>query len=151
MARGAKALSDLGVLRGAGGQSGFRAGGAGPRRRHSRIGLRRARRRRLMRRWRTLADARTALYSPIALRLIDEITGRVPVGWVRPWLDASDGSGGWRETNINAVISPAGVVTYPALERRAEVLGQLPRRYRVRIEAQFYLPLFRAAQDAVEF
>jgi hypothetical protein len=101
--------------------------------------------------WRMLADERTGLYSPVALRLIDEITGRAPVGWVRPRLDASDGAGGWRETDIKAVISPAGVVAYPGLERRAEVLGQPPRRYRVRIEAQFYLPLFRAAQDAVEF
>jgi hypothetical protein len=101
--------------------------------------------------WRTQPDERARLHSPIGLRLIDEITGRAPVGWVRTLLDASDGAGGWRDTDLQAVISPAGVVTYPALERRAEVLGQPARKYRVRIEAQFYVPLFRATQDAVEF
>lgn len=100
--------------------------------------------------WHTLPDERMELYSPIGLRPIDEITGRVPIGWIRPYLDVSDGAGGWRKTDIQAVVTPGGVITYPGLERRSDPAGQ-PRKYRVRIEAEVYLPLYRAMQDAVEF
>jgi hypothetical protein len=40
---------------------------------------------------------------------------------------------------------------YPGLERRAEVVGQPPRRYRVRLAAEFYVPLYRATLDGIEF
>jgi hypothetical protein len=101
-------------------------------------------------RWRTLSDERTELYSPIGLRVVDEITGEGPIGWIRSYLEASDGAGGWRKTDVPAVFTLSGVITYPALERSADPLLP-PRRYRVRVEAEFYLPLYRATRDAVEF
>lgn len=103
-----------------------------------------------MRRWRTLTDERIELYSPIGLRLIDELTGRMPVGPIRVTLDVSDGTGGWRTTDIKATVSPNGTITYPRLGRQATVDGP-PRRYRIRIEAEVYVPLYRATQDAIEF
>src|SRR5688500_12783949 len=47
-------------------------------------------------------------------------------------------------------MTPSGYVTYPGLERHPETLGG-PRRYRCRIEAEFYEPLYRAQFDGVEF
>jgi hypothetical protein len=52
-------------------------------------------------------------------------------------LDTSDGAGLWRKTDIQAVVTLSGVITYPGLERRLDALG-LSRRYRLRIEAEFY-------------
>lgn len=104
-----------------------------------------------MKRWRTLPDERLELYSPIGLKPIDETTGRTPIGWVHCYLDLSDSAGAWRNTSITAALSLGGIITYPGLERRASVIGQPPRRYRIRIEAQLYAPLYRSTQDAIEF
>jgi hypothetical protein len=84
------------------------------------------------------------------LRLIDELTSGPPIGWTRVVLDLQEGAS-WRETTIACVRTPGGVVAYPGLERQAEVVGQPARRYRVRLEAEFYRPLYRAIQDGVEF
>jgi hypothetical protein len=90
------------------------------------------------------------LYSPIGLKPIDDVTGGAPIGWVRSLLDVSDGAGGWRKGDIDAVMTPSGVITFPGLERRTDASGP-PRKYRLRVEAEVYLPLYRATQDAIEF
>jgi hypothetical protein len=90
-----------------------------------------------------LPGERRELYSPIGLRLIDDFTGGPPIGWVRAQLELRDDSGGWRSTNVKATRTLSGILVYPGLERRAEVIGKLPRRYRVKLEAEFYRPIYR--------
>ena len=103
-----------------------------------------------MRRWRTLPDERTELYSPIGLRPVDDVTGGAPIGSIRPLLDVSDGAGGWQQTDIRAVFTAGGVIAFPGLERRADAADPA-RKYRVRIEAEVYVPLYRETQDGIEF
>jgi hypothetical protein len=81
---------------------------------------------------------------------LDDITGDAPFGTVKALLDRRDPAGNWQETKIKAVMTPSGNLTYPGLERHPDVNGP-PRRYRCRIEAQFYGPLYQAVQDGIEF
>jgi hypothetical protein len=90
------------------------------------------------------------LYSPIGLLPVDAFTGGAPIGSLSAFLDAPDADGIWHSTGIKEVRTPGGVIAYPSLARSAEVPGQ-PRRYRVRIEAQFYQPLYLKDSDAIEF
>ena len=97
--------------------------------------------------WRMLPGERTKLYSPIGLRLIDEMTGQVPIGQVTSLLEFSDDVGVWRKTDVKAVITLSGVIAYPGLERRAEVVGRPSRRYRIRLNAEFYHPMNLASVE----
>ena len=97
-----------------------------------------------------LPGERSLLFSPIGLRLLDDITGHTPFGPVKAFLDRLDSSGNWQETKISPVMTPGGYVTYPGLERHPEISGG-PRRYRCRIEADFYEPLYRSVVDGIEF
>ena len=97
-----------------------------------------------------LPGERWLLYSPIGLRLLDEITGNMPFGSVKAVLDRRDTAGNWQETKIKAVMTPSGNLTYPRLERHPDASGP-SRRYRVRIEADFYGALYRATRDGIEF
>jgi hypothetical protein len=101
--------------------------------------------------WRNLPGEHTELYSPVGLRPVDEITSVAPLGKVRVYLDIKDGNGGWQITGIKPVITPGGVITFPGLERRAEVAGQPPRRYRIRLDAELYRPLYPARTAGYEF
>jgi hypothetical protein len=102
-----------------------------------------------MRIWRLLPGERPQLYSPIGLRLLDEMTGEPPIGRTEAFLDVQEGAA-WRSTEIQAVRTAGGVVAYPGLERRADVTGP-PRHYRVRIAAELYRPLYLIAQEGIEF
>lgn len=93
-----------------------------------------------MRTWRIQPGERSELFSPIGLRLLDQLTGERPIGRVDAFLDVRDGTA-WRPTGIQAVRTPGGVVAYPGLERRADVSGPA-RHYRVRITADFYRPVY---------
>jgi hypothetical protein len=100
--------------------------------------------------WKPLPGERWLLYSPIGLRLLDDITGDQPFGTVKAVLDRQDPFGNWQETTIKAIMTPSGNLTYPGLERHSNVT--LPaRHFRSRIEAEFYEPLYRAVQDGIEF
>jgi hypothetical protein len=101
--------------------------------------------------WNTLPGERTELYSPIGLRPVDEMTGLAPIGRVRPFLDVADGAGGWQRTDIKAVVTLSGVITYPRLELRSIVTGASPRHYRILISADFYRPLYPTAAAGIEF
>ena len=96
-----------------------------------------------MTRWSILPGEHIELYSPIGLRLIDDFTGGPPIGWVRAQLELRDDSGDWRATDIEAKRTLSGILAYPGLERHAEVVGKPPRRYRVKLEAEFYRPVYR--------
>lgn len=103
-----------------------------------------------MRTWRIQPGERSELFSPVGLRLLDEMTGERPIGRVDAFLDLREGTA-WRPTGILAVHTPGGVVAYPGLERRADVSGP-PRRYRVHITADFYRPVYPSAPfDGFEF
>ena len=90
------------------------------------------------------------LYSPIGVRLLDDITGNIPFGSVRALLDRRTTAGSWLETKVKAVMTPSGYLSYPGLERHPDVSGP-GRRYRIRIETDFYGLLYRAIWDGIEF
>jgi hypothetical protein len=96
-----------------------------------------------MSRWSILPGERLELYSPIGLRLIDDFTGGPPIGGVRAQLELRDESGNWRTTAIETRRTLSGILAYPGLERHAETVGRPPSRYRVKLEADFYRPLYR--------
>lgn len=102
-----------------------------------------------MRRWRPLPAERSELYCPFGLRLVDEFTANAPLAQVTPLLEIRIG-GEWRALERKAVITPGMVLTYPGLGRRAEVVGQPPRRYRVKLEALHYRPGYQADRDGIE-
>lgn len=101
--------------------------------------------------WRVLPGESTQLYSPIGLRLLDELTGASPLGHINAFLDLQLSPGNWSATDIKAACTASGVISYPGLERHGDVSGLGPRHYRVRIEAEFYVPLYRRNVDGIEF
>jgi hypothetical protein len=101
-----------------------------------------------MRNWRNLSGETLELYSPIGIQLIDEFTGTEPLGRTTAALDRLE-NGQWRPTTVTATRTATGAITYPALERRADLIGG-PRRYRVRIEAEFYSPFYMGFSDGIE-
>ncbi|HEY1403575.1 MAG TPA: hypothetical protein VGB05_05575 [Pyrinomonadaceae bacterium] len=101
--------------------------------------------------YRVLAGETRLLFSPIGLRLVDEFTGAGALGRVRAILDRQDAAGDWHKTDVSAVVTISGVLTYPGLERRAQPAGLPARRYRVRIDADFYRPIYRAQFEGIEF
>lgn len=100
--------------------------------------------------WTRRPDERFALYWPIGLRLIDDLTGERPRGRVVATLWRDD-AGTIVETEIAAQLTPSGVLTYPALGRRADPVGRPARRYQVRIDADLYRPLYRAVAIGIDF
>lgn len=101
-----------------------------------------------MRIWRILPAERSELFSPIGLRLLDELTGAPPMGRTDAVLDVQDGAG-WRPTALQPVRTAGGVMIYPGLGRRAAAAGPAAR-YRVRITAELYRPLYRKTLDGLE-
>ncbi len=101
--------------------------------------------------FRLLAGEAAMLYSPLGLRLVDEFTGKAPLGRVRALLDRRDDLGAWQETGRAAVMTLGGVLTYPGLERSRRAAGAPSRRYRVRLEADFYRAFYRSQFDGREF
>jgi len=101
--------------------------------------------------WRNLPGEHTELFSQIGLRLLDEISGVAPYGKIRISLDIKDENGEWQKTGIKPLITLSGVITYPGLERRAEVAGQPIRHFRIRLDADLYRPLYPPRTEGYEF
>ncbi len=101
--------------------------------------------------WNPLPGVRSALFTPIGLLPIDDITGRAPLGALKVYLDAEESAGVWRTTDVRPVITRAGVITFPALGRKIAPAALGPSRYRVRVEAEHYIPNYRRDQDGIEF
>lgn len=95
-----------------------------------------------MTRWRDLPGDGLEMYSPIGLIPTDFFTTKEPLGRIKVMLDTREGVGPWRLTGIKEVRTASGIIAYPGLGRAAVVVGQPPRRYRVRVESDFYLPLY---------
>jgi hypothetical protein len=96
-----------------------------------------------MRKWQALTGERLELYGHVGLRLIDEFTGASPLGRINALLEVGDVGRGWRATEIKPIRTPSGVLAYAGLERRVQVAGQQPRRYRIQLEAELYRPFYR--------
>jgi len=101
--------------------------------------------------WRALAGETSELYSPVGLRLLDELTAKAPIGKTDVYLDILEPNATWRLTDIQAVKTPTGVVTYPGLERHTHVTGLSSRSYRVRLSPEFYVPLYRRKDEGIAF
>lgn len=100
--------------------------------------------------WQLLPADQTVTYSPIGLRVRDDFTGRGPVGQVSAALDRRDGTD-WIATDIAGVWGPGFTLRYPGLGRQRQVVGLAPGRYRVRIAAEHYVPVYRSTVDGIEF
>lgn len=101
--------------------------------------------------WQTSVAETSLTYSPVGVRLLDELTHDAPLGKTTAYLDIRDASGTWRQTDIPAVKTPTSVVSFPGLGRSPEVIFFVPRHYRVRISAELYVPLYQSSSDGIEF
>jgi len=101
--------------------------------------------------WATIAQERLMLYSPIGLNLIDDLTGKAPLGKFNITLEEQDSTGDWHETHTEAVRSLSNVLLYPGLGRSADVAATPVRRYRIRIENPRYRPDYLMTDTGIEF
>jgi hypothetical protein len=101
--------------------------------------------------WRELRSEHLALYSPIGLRLIDDFTGRAPLGRVSARLDLEVSAGVWAPAGLDALLTPSSVLAWPGLGRHSEPALIPARRYRARVEAERYRPDYLQGADGVEF
>jgi len=102
-----------------------------------------------VRTWIQAKDESNQLFSPIGLRLIDDLTGSAPIGPIETILELQDNAAVWKDTKIAGLITASGTVTYPGLERHADATGKLPKQFRVRLKPQFYVPLYQRNQDGL--
>jgi hypothetical protein len=101
--------------------------------------------------WREVRSEHLALFSPIGLRLIDDFTGRAPLGRVSARLDRQVSAGVWEPTTMDAVLTPSSILTWPGLGRESEPSTAPTRRYRARVEAAQYRPDYLQSLDGREF
>jgi hypothetical protein len=101
--------------------------------------------------WREISSEHIALYSPIGLRLLDDFTGRAPLGRVGAVLDRQVSPGVWEPTTIAAVLTPSSILTWPGLGREMDPLAAPTRRYRVRLQPDLYRPSYLETADGIEF
>jgi len=101
--------------------------------------------------WQILAGEEWLLYSQIGLKLVDEFTGRPPWYPVFAELEYQDALGKWHPVPIDPVVTPAGVVSYPALGRSAQAATQPVLKHRVRLHSEYYRPEYLADKEAIEF
>lgn len=101
--------------------------------------------------WRPLRSERSALYSPIGLRLVDEFTGQTPRGRVAARLDRQVSAGVWAATDLEPVITPSGTLTWPGLGRDKEPASAPTRRYRARVTIDNYRASYLQSADGFEF
>lgn len=104
---------------------------------------------------RKLPGERLEMYSPIGVIPVDSFTGKSPLGRLRVMLDVRTDTGEWQLTDVKEVRTAGGVITYPGLGRSPGML-QPPRRYRVRVESEFYMPFYQSpipgrTAEGVEF
>jgi hypothetical protein len=101
--------------------------------------------------WNPVPIETTRLYSPIGLRLLDELTNQPPLGKVQAILDILDTNGNWQQTRVQAVFTPSAVLSYPGLGRQTTVAGRQAQRCRVRLIADLYVPYYLQTADGIAF
>jgi hypothetical protein len=89
--------------------------------------------------------------SPVGFRLIDELTLALPLGRIAVVLDVSDGKGGWIETDIEASETAGGIFIYPGLGRVLDPRSAPTVRYRARVVAELYFPVYPPFSEGIEF
>lgn len=100
--------------------------------------------------WKVIPSQRRVTWCPVALDLRDEFTGSGAFGGLALSLDLQDGTE-WIETNTKPTRNTGGVFLYTGLGRAWNPAALPVFRVRVRIEADYYRPAFRAIDDAIEF
>jgi hypothetical protein len=91
------------------------------------------------------------LCSPIGLQIIDSFIGATPLGAYRAAVDVQVGAT-WVETLLRPTRTPSGVLTLPGLGRRADpTINNSQQRYRLRLDADEYVPDYRRTLDGFEF
>jgi hypothetical protein len=101
--------------------------------------------------WMLEPQERTRLFSPVGLHLVDDMTNDEPVGAIRVLLDLQGPAATWIPTKIASVRTLGGVVAYPGLGRTSSPLGKPPVNYRIRLDADYYVPVYRATTDGIPF
>ncbi|HEV7408820.1 MAG TPA: carboxypeptidase-like regulatory domain-containing protein [Bradyrhizobium sp.] len=101
--------------------------------------------------WPMSSAERSLTFSPVGLRLIDDVTAQAPLGKTDCVLFVEDVPGQWRKTELRPVRSAGGFFIFPGLGRSREVAGQPPRHYRAMITAEFYRPFYATLDGGVEF
>jgi hypothetical protein len=101
--------------------------------------------------WLMSPGERSLQFSPVGLRLIDDVTSKGPLGKTDCELFIEDAPGQWRKTELRPARSAGGFLTFPGLGRSREVAGQPPRRYRAMITAEFYRPFYVTPNGGIEF
>ena len=91
------------------------------------------------------------LYSGIGIRALDDFTGLPPVYPVYAQLEAQDNAGVWQTVEADAVVTPTGIISYPALGRSAHATAQPQQAYRTRLLSDFYRPDYLINTDAIPF
>ena len=84
---------------------------------------------------------RLELFAQVGVRLVDDLTSAPPIGRTQVFLDIDD-NGTWRDAMTSSIVNPGGVYAWVNLEQRDEVVGQPTRKYRVRVRAQYYRPIY---------
>ena len=80
--------------------------------------------------WQALATERWLLYSHAGLLLIDDFTGLAPKYPIHASLEYQDGTA-WLPRDKAAVVTPGGIISYPALGRGINASTQAMLRHRV--------------------
>lgn len=113
--------------------------------------------------WVVKDDERSVMYSPVGLKLIDDFTGTAPTPFrVVPRLTGPARGNASVEllrvdgtdlvaTGIRPVLTPSTVLAYPALGRDKTPTITPPTDYEVRIDCDWYRPLYRATATGVRF
>jgi len=101
--------------------------------------------------WHEVPSERSSIYSPLGLRLVDELTGRAPLGRVTARLELRTAPATWAATSLAAVLTPSNVFVWPGLGKQRDPLSATPRRYRARIDAELYRPAYLETVDGLEF
>jgi hypothetical protein len=94
----------------------------------------------------------TTLYAGLGVRLVDEYTQGPPLGRCEVLLDIDEGTG-WRQLDpriVRRVATPCGILWFPWRERVRDARGLPPRRYRVRVVADYYTPGYLYDAEGIE-
>ena len=101
--------------------------------------------------WHALAGEDWLVYSPIGLKLVDEFTGKPPKYPIYADLEYQDTAGNWHPSERNPVVTPNGIISYPALGRSAHALTQPVFHHRILLRSEFYRPVYLLNMDGIEF
>ena len=95
--------------------------------------------------WQALNNDKWLLYSQIGLRLVDDFTEKSLKYPVSATLEYQDSIGEWHTVKRDPVITPSGIISYPALGRSVHSAAQAILIHRVLLHSDFYIPELNSA------